>query len=422
MRKSGVGTLFLLMCAFGIILLMLGGPRPNPHRNDDDDSVAVVIEEEPSDTKKHGDTVYESINLTEGWHIARDGHDIQTVAADSGTFVTAGSITRTYASGESAKPDGRVRQDLYLRVNPVGPVPLHSIPVPKPVRVDPIDLDVTAVALTPDGKRLAVAVVQHLDHKGTAKSLITRVHLIDVSSRKPLKTIQSYGVVRPLVFAPDGKRVAIGFNDDHGTVGVYDCRTGRQTWALRARHDDYRGVSVLAFSPDGRYLFTGGYEDTLGRSKGKPWFYRVHLASGKRRNLAHAIPMARVVPESELMVWSPVAAAFTSDGSRMALGLGESLNGRIQIWDLNHLRVMKTLTEDLWEAQAMTFSPDDRILAVAHGVLRGDSPGAGLNRFNTQTWQMVRTELDCTVTDLRYDGQGQLFGFTDDETEPMISF
>jgi WD40 repeat protein len=60
-----------------------------------------------------------------------------------------------------------------------------------------------------------------------------------------------------LVWAPDNRRVLAG--DDYGTVRLWDLATHRQIGSPLNGHSGANvGVSLVAFSPDGKTLATGG--------------------------------------------------------------------------------------------------------------------------------------------------------------------
>jgi WD40 repeat protein len=107
------------------------------------------------------------------------------------------------------------------------------------------------------------------------------------------------GAIRAVAVSPDGKRVAsVNMN---GRVGVWDAATGRQLHELAGSE---AGEGCLAFSPDGRYLATGGQLDSRTGS-GE---YRVRLwevRTGKER--------ARFPAQED----SIMQVAFTPEGTRV---------------------------------------------------------------------------------------------------------
>ncbi|KAI0313899.1 hypothetical protein OF83DRAFT_1064690 [Amylostereum chailletii] len=104
---------------------------------------------------------------------------------------------------------------------------------------------VHALALSPDGKRLAAGV-------GEA------VHVFEASNGTHLFTLgEDMGTVRALSFA--GKRIVAG--SDAGTIRVWDSDTGNQLGETFKAHTDWiRGVAI---SPDGTQLASGSDDRTV---------------------------------------------------------------------------------------------------------------------------------------------------------------
>ena len=72
------------------------------------------------------------------------------------------------------------------------------------------------------------------------------------------------GSVNSVAFSPDGKYVVSGSYDN--TARVWEAATGKEV--ARMTHDD--SVNSVAFSPDGKYVVSGsvmdGYRSGLGSS------------------------------------------------------------------------------------------------------------------------------------------------------------
>ncbi len=91
------------------------------------------------------------------------------------------------------------------------------------------DHDVASLALSPDGKLLAVVDVIHSAEEGAATGRIPtpdevqrpRVHLWDVDAEKELPPLKGHrGSIKSLSFSPDGKLLATGSNDT--TILLWD--------------------------------------------------------------------------------------------------------------------------------------------------------------------------------------------------------
>ena len=109
------------------------------------------------------------------------------------------------------------------------------------------DIEVWAVAFSPDGKTLAT---------GSSDST---VKLWDPITGVEKATLRGHaGHVKSMAFSPDGKRLATG--GDEGVVRLWDPATGQEVIALSG----YSGpVASVAFSPDGDTLVSSGGDGVI---------------------------------------------------------------------------------------------------------------------------------------------------------------
>jgi WD40 repeat protein len=153
----------------------------------------------------------------------------------------------------------------------------------------------TAVALSPDGKRLA------------AGSTVGPVRQVDLANPRDTRTMTGHTAeVRCVAYSPDGGTLASAGVD--GTIKLWDAATGRELRTLRG-HTNV--VLCLAFTPDGKTLVSGGADGSV-----RVWDW----ATGEERGvLAPRRPGAMVY-----------ALAFARDGKTLAAACGDE----VRQWDL----------------------------------------------------------------------------------------
>ena len=77
-------------------------------------------------------------------------------------------------------------------------------------------------------------------------------------AQKPVVEFKGHsGDITSVAFSPDGRYVLTGSWDD--TAKLWDTATGREIRTFKGHSGD---VVSVAFSPDGRYVLTGSRDDT----------------------------------------------------------------------------------------------------------------------------------------------------------------
>jgi WD40 repeat protein len=283
---------------------------------------------------------------------------------------------------------------------------------------------VISVAYSADGKRIATGGAD-----GT-------VRVWDAATARPLRTLVGHRwQVVALAFSPDGKRLASSSLAVEAVL-LWDLETGKKVAAL-----DFPGVikgaeQSVAFSPDGRVLFTGSRSGRSGLwdpATGK--LLREFKADG------HATHRAAFAPDGRHLVaggphnigvyemaTGKVVHKFQVDGE--LIGLAFAPNGQTVaafdghagavLWDMltGKERARLPVEKSFSDRGSLTFSPDGRLLAAAdesyrdrHNPLHvwdlatgkklGPFPGhvGGVNRaaFSPEGGRLATASSDGTV-------------------------
>jgi RNA polymerase sigma factor (sigma-70 family) len=211
-----------------------------------------------------------------------------------------------------------------------------------------------AVGLSPDGKTLATK---------DDKDLCLR----DAATGKELRKIRylpASGGGRPvtdwLMFTPDGKQIAATLIGD--AVCLIDVETGAvtRTFAHAA------AVSACVFSPDGKLMATGGYEQEKRVYFARLW----EVGTGKE---------LRRFPAGDGRVR---ALAFAPDGATLAGGgWGD---GRLRLWETATGRELQVFPRIGSDIEGVAFAPDGRTVAAAGDNVYLYDPATGKERLRIE--------------------------------------
>lgn len=171
------------------------------------------------------------------------------------------------------------------------------------------DYPLTELAWHPNGKELAVG-----------QSLHRMVTVWDVTTGKLLRSMDSEpGAVNALAYSPDGRYLAVGrgFNIGAGKahVHLYDAASGTlvRSFIPSPVPRSSNEVAGLAFSPDGQYLLTNGYQ---GESIGV--IYRIPAGD-----------VACAFKDNDEKPHIITSLAYSPDGRVFAVG---RIDGTLELW------------------------------------------------------------------------------------------
>jgi len=183
------------------------------------------------------------------------------------------------------------------------------------------------VAFSPDGTLLAAANVRDK----TVTLWNWRKKQITLSLRGDL------GCANVLRFSPDGRRLVSGWSD--GWIRIWEIPSGRECASFRAHH---RGVLSVAFAPDGRSFATAGMYERIVRL----WSSTDGRATGSLPAHEDGVGSVSISPDGALMATTGFAPP-------------------IRLWDVATGRERATLRGHSPALTSVVFSPNGRLLASA---------------------------------------------------------
>ena len=190
--------------------------------------------------------------------------------------------------------------------------------------------DVTAVAWSPDGSRIATS------------SSFDDLRVWDAVTGKELLSLERGHLVGSVSWSPDGSRIATGSDG----VWVWDAVTGEELLSLKRGHGLKRGhwVDSVAWSPDGSRIATG--PDGV-------WVW--DAVTGKELlSLEHG-------SQVDSVVWSP-------DGRYI---LTKSWRSEIRIWDVTSGEQASFFITPLPEGERVVLSADQtKVIGASAGAWR----------------------------------------------------
>jgi WD40 repeat protein len=195
------------------------------------------------------------------------------------------------------------------------------------------------VALSPDGKLLAVATSAH--EGGDVIPIICVIRYADGQLDRPALEGTSGCVIKALAFSPDGNWLASGSDDQ--AVLLWNLERGESSVLVRATERHPLAFAAVAFSPDGRRLARVGHAN-VGAI--------IDLKAGK----AGRVTELKIAPKHSFR-----AVAWADDGQKLATF---SPKDGVRLWKPDGKLLQHVPVPDL-ALRSATFSPFlDRLLVT----------------------------------------------------------
>jgi WD40 repeat protein len=197
---------------------------------------------------------------------------------------------------------------------------------------------IKAVALSPDGRQLAVAGYHVASLTPGQTQVSYELGVYDLTTGQKIPTGPKHdGVIECVAFSPDGRTLVAGCED--GIVRQWDLTTGQ----LGARlHGHKNAVLEIAFSAGGKWLATGSRDQTV-----RLWDWKE--GAELRTFRGHDGP-----------VWT-VAFAPTETGEMLVSGGGD---GVVRTWNPQRNPSVLELTGHQGMINSLALSPDRPLLAT----------------------------------------------------------
>lgn len=235
-----------------------------------------------------------------------------------------------------------------------------------------------ALAFSPDGEIVAAGEWYGRGIPKKKEDAACSVRLWDVASGRQLHELKGHaGDITGVHFSPDGKLLASSSHD--GTIHVWDragklvrviavpadpVRLGRFSVTGQTQGADFGGVDALAFSPDGKWIASGGYDGCV-----RVW--DAHTGKALRTMAGHGAEV--------------VSVAFRGDGKVLA---SASRDHTIRLWDPASGTEIRPREGHSGVVHAIAVSPDGKSAVTA---CRATSPDGSVHLWTMETGKLERT-------------------------------
>jgi WD40 repeat protein len=223
------------------------------------------------------------------------------------------------------------------------------------------------LALSPDGQRWVGGTIRTSD-----------LTVWDLESQRKVQTLRGHKMPPwCVVFSPDGRRIVTGGYDQ--TLKIWDANSGAEIMTLTGHEGPIQSVAI---SPDGRRIASGGRDKTI-----RVW----DATTGQE---------VRTLTGHEDIV---CAVAFSPDGSKIASG---GYDKTLRIWDAATGEQLKLFPVNDQKIISLAYNPDGRnvIAGCGQGMIKrlDVETGEGTVLTAGQGWE------ESLVTVVAYSPDGKL--------------
>jgi RNA polymerase sigma factor (sigma-70 family) len=235
-------------------------------------------------------------------------------------------------------------------------------------------------AFTPDGRTIVLQQMYDLVFCDAATGKVLRTMKGPVTNRWTLGS---------LTLTPDGKAMAL--TSQGKVVDLIDFESGKTIRTFRMENPesalgpDWPSVCAIAFSPDGKLMATGGYDNDKGNEFARLW----EVETGKE---------LRRFPHGKRS-YGIRSLAFSPDGKTLAT-LGENSGSVLRLFDVDTGKEQRAFPKDgdvRTSRGCVAFSPDGKTVAAACASIR---------LYDTMTGQ-ERLRIDRQASDLHFTDDGK---------------
>jgi WD40 repeat protein len=224
---------------------------------------------------------------------------------------------------------------------------------------------VTALAFTPNGKTLASTFVKNLGKRDEPPAWRTEFTVWDISSGRPINKFAADGSnVLSIAFSPNGRWLVSGGAGN--VVNLWDTATGQ---LLRSFTGHIAVVNFVMFTPDGTEVLSGSWDRAIDM-----WY----AASAMPLKVNEGNPALN--PHPELLLNLPGLSrpnATLNLNTRMLASI-TGLDGPISLWDGQTNNKLKEFSWEQKRFSAVAFNPSGNIVA-------GGESGGGIRLWDINT-------------------------------------